>query len=105
MDTILSVFLTFAIVYGAYMIFCAVMSHIGASELEKVGIDPDGGDIVFRADARTLEYLVTCAAWATTFERRKIVVLIDSGGADAEEMISDIKKMSRRYKNLYYRRT
>ena len=105
MDIIFSIFLTFSIIYGAYIIFCAVMSHIGASELEKAGIDPDGGDIVFKADARTLEHLVACAAWATTFERRKIVVLIDPGGADAEEMIRDIKKMSRRYKNLYYRRT
>ncbi len=106
MDILLEIFLTFAIVYGAYMIFCAVMSHIGASELESAGVDSDcGGDIEIAADAETLEYLVRCAAWATTFERRKIIVVIDESRGDADEAMYIVKAMSRRVKNLYYRRT
>ena len=101
MDIIFSIFLTFAIIYGAYIIFCAVMSHIGASELEKAGIDPDGGDIVFKADARTLEHLVACAAWATTFERRKIVILLDGDDGDLSQTA---QRLCLSHKNIICRR-
>jgi len=105
MNIFLEIFLTFAIVYGGYMIFCAVMSYLGARELERAGVDPDGGDIEIIADVGTLEYLIRCASWVTTFERRKIVVVIDESRRDAVDATYIVKAMSRRVKNLYYRRT
>lgn len=102
MDIALKIFLTFAVVYGAYMLVLGILSLVGARELEKAGIAVDtDGDIEIPARAETLEYLVRCALVATTFERRNIVIIIDGDDADISQTA---QKLCLGHKNIICRR-
>ena len=102
MDTILKILLTFSVVYGAYMLVLAILSMLAAKELEKEGITVDcDGDIEIPARAETLEYLVRCALLATTFERRNIVIIMES---DDEDVSQTAQKLCLFHKNIICRR-
>lgn len=102
MDIALKIILTFASVYGAYMLILAILSALGERELEKEGVSVDGdGDIEIPARAETLEYLVRCALLATTFERRNIVIIIDGDDADISQTA---QKLCLCHKNIICRR-
>ena len=44
MDIVLKVFLSFAIVYGVYMLALALLSFFGENELKKAGVNMNGND-------------------------------------------------------------
>lgn len=92
MEIVIKIFLAFAVVYGFYMIFCAVLSLIGAKELEREGIDVSSERIEIHAKLGTLEYLVRCAIWASAFEKTNIVIIIDDM-SDGEPELSYIAEM------------
>ena len=102
MDIALKIILTFSAVYGVYMLILAILSLLSARELEKEGIKVDGdGDIEIPARAETLEYLVRCALLATTFERRKIVIILDG---DGDELSQTAERLCLSHKNISCRR-
>jgi len=102
MDIALKIILTFSVVYGVYMLVLAILSLFAAHELEKEGIKVVGdGDIEIPARAETLEYLVRCALLATTFERRKIVIILDG---DGDELSQTAERLCLGHKNISCRR-
>ena len=102
MDIALKIILTFSVVYGAYMLILAILSLIGEKELEKAGISVKGsGDVEIPARAESLEFLVRCALLATTFERRKIVILLDGDDGDLSQTA---QRLCLSHKNIICRR-
>ncbi len=65
MDIALKIILTFASVYGAYMLILAILSVLGERELEKEGVAVDGnGDIEIPARARNARIPCTDARFS-----------------------------------------
>ena len=101
MDIALKIILTFSVVYGAYMLVLAILSIIGEKELEKAGITVGkSGDVEIPARAESLEFLVRCALFATTFERRKIGILLDDDG----DLSQTAQRLCLSHKNIICRR-
>ena len=98
METALYIILTFSAVYGSYMLICAIISVVCTKELRRRGIDTDGDRITIAADAASLEYLAGCALMSSTFERKKIILLIDRSDPDA---LSTAEMLCRSHKNIF----
>ena len=102
MNVFINVLLTFSIVYGIYIIFCAILSALADKELKERGIYPDeNGDYIIFCGAESLEFLIRCALWATTFERGKIIVLING---DDETSTQIAQMMMKKHKSVIMRR-
>ena len=104
MEILIKIFLTFAIVYGIYMILCATLSLIGVRELKRAGIDVSAEKIEIPAEVESLEYLVRCAIFAFAFEKTEIVILIDDTREDASEISYIAEMICMSHKNVTCKR-
>lgn len=102
MNVFINVLLTFSIVYGFYILFSALMSSLAERELENRGIFPDeNGNYTIECDASSLEFVIRCALWATTFERHTISVIVSE--YDNTSMFI-AESMRKKHRNIVLRR-
>lgn len=94
--------LIFAVVYGIYMIFTAILAIVGHNELSSVGIDDRENPIIIPGQADTLEYYVRCALWTAAFEKKEIEIVINEADDDFLETEEIAKAICSAHKNIFY---
>lgn len=94
--------LIFAVVYGIYMIFTAILAIVGHNELSSAGIDDRENPIIIPGHAETLEYYVRCALWTAAFEKKEIKIVIDESDGDFSETEEIAKVICSEHKNIFY---
>ena len=94
--------LIFAVVYGIYMIFTAILAIVGHNELSSAGIDDRETPIIIPGHSETLEHYVRCALWTSAFEKKEIKIVIDGSESDSSETEEIAKAICSEHKNIFY---
>ena len=94
--------LIFAVVYGIYMIFTAILAIVGHNELSSAGIDDRETPIIIPGHSETLEHYVRCALWTSAFEKKEIKIVIDEADGDFSETEEIAKVICSEHKNIFY---
>lgn len=106
MKYLILILISVIVIYGAYMLLCALLAKIGKRELEHSGVASEEDDSIhIYASAESLEYYIRCALMSSNLGKTQVVVHIRKNDPNRADMIDIAERMSRGHRNLTYRIT
>ena len=103
MNQILQIFLFAAGIFVCYLLISFIIFLFSRRELMQKGIIPaEDHTIQIYAEAEALEYYLLLALAASENRRMKIIVHIPKTDGACDDMISTVRMMRRKHKNIFY---